>query len=358
MQPSTYDRALRLVRNVLILAVLFFLLRRLSAVLVPFLLAWLVAYLLYPIVCFLQYKCRLRSRTLSILATFLLVIGLIVLVARLVVSTVSSEFAELGHTLTAYLASLASDAHLTQPLISYVQSHIDFNQLSSALTVSDMGTFLQEVFSILMAVVTSSLSALLSVVSSLFAVVYLVFILRDYERMAGAALRMVPPKHRRLVSGILNDVKTHMRAYFRGQSLIALLVGIGFAVGFVIVGYPLAIPLGLFIGVLNLVPYLQVVGIVPTVLLAGLRCYQTGENFWYVLMLAAIVFVCVQSIQDWVLIPRIMGKVTGYNGAIIFLALSIWGSLLGLVGMIIALPLTSIIVSYYKRYVLHERPKV
>lgn len=356
MPASTFDRALRLVRNVLIVCVLFFLIRRLSAVLVPFLLAWLIAYLLYPIVCFLQYKCRLRFRTLSILVTFLIIIGFLVLAGHLIATTVSREFAELGHTIVAYISSLATDAQLTQPLLDYAQSHIDINQIGSALTMSDLATFLQKAFSTLAAVVTSSLSALLSAVASLFAIVYLFFILQDYEHMAEASLRMVPPGSRKLVSGILDDVKRHMQAYFRGQSLIALLVGIGFATGFVIVGYPMAIPLGLFIGVLNLVPYLQVVGIVPTVLLAGLRCYQTGENFWYVLMLAALVFVCVQSIQDWVLIPRIMGKVTGYNGAIIFLALSVWGSLLGLVGMIIALPLTSIIVSYYKRYVLHETP--
>lgn len=353
MQPTTYDRALRLLRNTLILCALFFLLKRLSAVLIPFLLAWLIAYLLYPIVRFLQYRCRLRLRTLAILATFTLIIALIWLIGWLIVTSVQQEFAEFGHTLMAYLATLATDAQLTQPLLDYAQAHIDFDQLSTALTPSDIATFLQKTFSALAALVTRSLNALLSMIASLFAIVYLFFILQDYEHMAEAAMRMVPPKSRRQVAQLLDDVKKHMQAYFRGQSLIALLVGIGFATGFSIVGYPMAIPLGLFIGVLNLVPYLQIVGIIPTVLLAGLRCYQTGENFWYVLMLAAIVFVCVQSIQDWILIPRIMGKVTGYNGAIIFLALSIWGSLLGLVGMIIALPLTSIIVAYYKHYVLH-----
>ena len=65
-------------------------------------------------------------------------------------------------------------------------------------------------------------------------------------------------------------------------------------------------------------------------------------------------FAVVQAIQDWVLTPRIMGKVTGLNPAVILLALSIWGSLLGFVGLIVALPLTTLIVSYYKRYVLEE----
>ena len=356
MQPSTYDRALRLLRNVLIIAVIYILLRRLSAVLVPFFLAWLVAYLLYPIVCFFQYRLRLHYRVLSVAVTLLLIVAIVVGACWLLIPLVAAEFAGLRHTLYDYLASVASDPGLTQTLSTYVSEHLDLRALTEGFTLSDLSAVVQKALSVVMRVVSTSLSALISLVASLFAVVYLFFILCDYEHMASSALRLVPPAHRRLAITLFQDVKQQMQAYFRGQALIAFLVGIGFAIGFSLVGYPLAIPLGLFIGVLNLVPYLQVVGILPTVLLAGLRAYQTGENFWYVLLLAAIVFICVQSIQDWILIPRIMGKVTGYNGAIIFLALSVWGSLLGLVGMIIALPLTSVLVSYYKRYVLREDP--
>ena len=110
---------------------------------------------------------------------------------------------------------------------------------------------------------------------------------------------------------------------------------------------------------LNLVPYLQVVGFIPTIILAILKSHDTGTNFWSIILAAIIVFCVVQAIQDWVLTPRIMGKVTGLNPAVILLALSIWGSLLGFIGLIIALPLTTLIFSYYKRYVLdeHDDPK-
>ena len=136
--------------------------------------------------------------------------------------------------------------------------------------------------------------------------------------------------------------------------MIAFCVGILFSIGFLIIGFPLAIPLGLFIGFLNLVPYLQVIGFIPTIVLALLKAYDTGQSFWGIILSALIVFAVVQAIQDWVLTPRIMGKVTGLNAAVILLSLSIWGSLLGFVGLIVALPLTTLIVSYYKRYVLEE----
>ena len=141
-----------------------------------------------------------------------------------------------------------------------------------------------------------------------------------------------------------------MSDYFRGQSLVALCVGILFSIGFVIIDFPLAIGFGLFVGMLNIVPYLQTVALVPTVFLALVKAANTGGDFWWILGTAGIVFLVVQVIQESILIPRIMNKVMGLNPAVILLSLSIWGSLLGLVGMIIALPATSLLLSYYRRF--------
>ena len=148
------------------------------------------------------------------------------------------------------------------------------------------------------------------------------------------------------------DIKEGMNRYFRGQTLVAFCVGVLFSIGFLIIDFPLAIGLGMLIGLLNLVPYLQVIGFVPTLLLAVLKTSDTGGNFWLILGSALLVFVVVQIIQDGFLVPRIMGKVTGLNPAIILLSLSIWGSLLGMIGMIIALPLTTLMLSYYRRYII------
>jgi len=83
-----------------------------------------------------------------------------------------------------------------------------------------------------------------------------------------------------------------------------------------------------------------------------LRSVETGQTYGSVLLGIAIVFISIQVVEDLILTPKIMGKVTGLNPAIILLSLSVWGSLLGIVGMIIALPLTTLIMSYYKRFVL------
>ena len=145
-----------------------------------------------------------------------------------------------------------------------------------------------------------------------------------------------------------------MNTYFRGQALVALCVGIVFSIGFLIIDFPMAIVLGLFIGALNMVPYLQIIGFLPTILLAILKAADTGQNFWIIIASALAVFAVVQIIQDTIIVPKIMGKITGLNPAIILLSLSVWGSLMGVLGMIIALPLTTLMLSYYQRFIINR----
>ena len=126
-----------------------------------------------------------------------------------------------------------------------------------------------------------------------------------------------------------------MNHYFRGQALVAFIVGILFCIGLAIVGLPMAVVMGLFIGLLNMVPYLQLISLIPTTLLC----------------LVSSVDIIVQCIQDLILTPRIMGKAMGLNPAVILLSLSVWGTLLGFIGLIVALPLTTLLLSYYNIYI-------
>ena len=201
---------------------------------------------------------------------------------------------------------------------------------------------------------SNTFSVLLSVTMVFLIMLYFIFILLDYEKIANGWPQLIPGKYRPFVEGLVEDVECNMNRYFRGQALIALCVGILLAVGFKIIDFPLAVTLGLFIGVLNLIPYMQTIGIIPMLILALLRSAETGENFWIIFGLALLVLGIVQMIQDLFLTPRIMGKAMGLNPAIILLALSIWGTLLGFIGLIIALPLTTLCLSYYKRFILQD----
>ena len=350
----TFDRVVRILISIIIMIAAYLLIQRLSSVLVPFLVAWLIAYLLYPIVTFIQYKCRVKSRILSIIITVLLILGIIVGGCYLIIPPIIEEMGHLKDIIVEYVTTDSTVASVSGEVQNYIKHNIDINEITKALTVQDVSQFMEEKVPQFFSFISSSVSAIVGFIASLIAIIYLFFILVDYELMAEGLFKMLPKDKRSIVHDIMLDLQKGMNGYFRGQSIIALCVGILFSIGFLIIGFPLAIPLGLFIGFLNLVPYMQVIGFIPTIILSLLKAYDTGQSFWGIILSALIVFAVVQAIQDWVLTPRIMGKVTGLNPAVILLALSIWGSLLGFVGLIVALPLTTLIVSYYKRYVLEE----
>jgi predicted PurR-regulated permease PerM len=153
------------------------------------------------------------------------------------------------------------------------------------------------------------------------------------------------------VQSFFRDFKVGMQRYFRAQAAVAFIVGILFAIGFSVISLPLGILLGLFIGLLNMVPYLQIIGVIPAAVLATMHALESGISIWLSLGLTGLVFIVVQIIQDTILIPRIMGKVTGLSPAIILLSLSIWGKLLGMFGLLIALPMTCLLWAYYQRLI-------
>ena len=215
----------------------------------------------------------------------------------------------------------------------------------------------QSVLGQLWNVIYQTVDFAIGLIGSLIVLLYLFFILQDYEKITEGWIALIPKGSRGFASQLAEDVKSGMNSYFRGQGLVALCVGILFSLGFVIVGFPMAIALGVFMGFLNLVPYLQTLGFLPMVLLALLKAADTGENFWMILLPAVIVVAVVQVIQDTFLVPKIMGSAMGLNPAVILLSLSIWGSLLGFIGLIIALPLTTLLISYYRRFVLGEVPQ-
>lgn len=355
-EKITFDKFIRYATLAVIFFLLYLLMRRLSNVLMPFFVAWFLAYLLHPIVCFFQYKCKLKNRILSILVT-LLSLGLVIwLFSLLIIPPAAAEIERVKNLVEAYFASQAQTNSFPANVLDWVNEHINIERIISAMSINELSSVVEKGLPKVVGIVSTSLSALVGIIASLIAILYMIFILMDYEQMSNGMLKMFPKKYRPFVDGLLTDVKVGMNGYFRGQSIIALCVGILFSIGFLIIDFPMAIPLGLFIGFLNLVPYLQTIGFVPTIFLAMLKAFDTGGNFWLILLSALAVFAIVQLIQDAILTPKIMGNVTGLNAAVILLSLSIWGSLLGMIGLIIALPLTTLIVSYYKRYVLGEEP--
>ena len=350
----TFDSFIRAVILGAIIIGVLMLLKRLSGVLLPFFLAWLIAYLIYPLVSFFQHKLRLKNRIISIFCALLTLTVIGSVAFYLLVPPMIQEFLRVKDLLIEYFSTTHTASNVPTTLSEFIRQNIDLHILEQMFSQENILDALKVTVPKLWSLISESINLLFGFFTVFLILLYIVFILLDYESISEGWAHLMPKKYRKTVTGILNDVKDGMNRYFRGQALVALCVGILFSIGFLIIDFPLAIGLGLFIGALNMVPYLQIIGFVPTIMLAILKAADTGDNFWIIIASAAAVFIVVQIIQDGYLVPRIMGKITGLNPAIILLSLSSWGSLMGMLGMIIALPLTTLMLSYYQRYIINQ----
>lgn len=350
----TFDSFIRgVILGAIIIGILM-LLKRLSSVLLPFFIAWLIAYLIYPLVTFFQYKLKLKNRIISIFCALftLLIIGAAAF--YLLIPPMIQECGRVQDLLVQYFSDGTHNSNVPQTLSEFIKENIDAQFITELFNKETLFDALKEAVPRFWSLLSDSIDLLFSIFTVFIILLYIIFILLDYESIAEGWTHLVPIKYRSFVVGLLNDVKNGMNKYFRGQAFVALCVGILFSIGFLIIDFPLAIGLGMFIGALNMVPYLQIIGFIPTVMLAILKAADTGGNFWIIIASAMAVFIIVQAIQDGFIVPRVMGKITGLNPAIILLSLSIWGSLMGMLGMIIALPLTTLMLSYYQRYIINK----
>ena len=350
----TFDSFIRGIISVIIVLGILYLINYLSSVLLPFFIAWLIAYMTYPMVTFVQHKLRVKNRVASILIVMMSLLVFFTLTAIVLFPPIIDEFAKLKELLTTYFVEGSKQAHIPGTVANFIKEYINMEQIQNALSERNLAQTIQSILPKAWSIFTQSVNMIFSIFTAFIVLLYMFFILLDYETIATGWINLVPAKYREMTVRIVNDVKEGMNRYFRGQALVAFLVGILFCIGFLIIDFPLAIGFGLFIGLLNMVPYLQLIALVPTILLALLKAADTGENFWWILGTALLVFCIVQAIQDAIIVPKVMGKITGLNPAIILLSLSIWGALMGMLGMIIALPCTTIILSYYKRFIKNQ----
>lgn len=353
-EKITFDRFVRGLLLVMGVVGLYYLLDALSGVLLPFFVAWLLAYMMYPLIIFLEQKCRIRYRLLSIMVAIVVVFGVLAALIVFTVPPAVQQMVRLSDDLLHYASTYLSGTGIPEQIEFFLHQNFDHNTIVQFFRRDEVVDAIQAAATQAWEFLSGTMSIVWFFVDVMMVLLYLLFFLLDYEKVNKNWLQVVPKTHRAVANHIASDIKREMNAYFRGQALVAFLVGVLFSIGFLIIDFPMAIGLGLFIGLLNMVPYAQTLGFIPTIILALLKSNDTGQSFWLILLMAIVVFCVVQAIQDLFLVPKIMGKAMGLKPAIILLALSVWGSLLGIIGFIIALPMTTLGWAYYQRFVLKE----
>jgi len=358
----TFDRVVRLALFAGLAWGLVLLLDYLSDVLLPFFAGLVVAYFLDPVTNRVQHV--IKQRVLAALFTLVSITLAVSLVVWFMVPMVGNELADMGRT----VSKMASNTELAQAAKEHLPENV-WEEVNEILKRDDVKRYLTSDGAVQMAkdtakkllpgvwgVLSGAANVLTFITGLLVIMLYVVFLLIDYHNMAARWRDYLPSSMRDDVSEFVEEFIQATNRYFRSQALVACCVAVLFAISFSIIGLPLAILMGIFIGLLNMVPYLQIVGTIPCLLLAGLKALEQGDNFLGALGLVLLVFGVVQLIQETVLVSRFQGEAMGLSPAIILLSISVWGKLLGFLGLILALPLTCLGLTYYRRYLWKFEP--
>ena len=337
-----FDRVVRMVLTIITLGVGVWLVHYLSPVLIPFVVGFILAYLIEPLVEWLQLKVHITNRAVAVVVALIIVIALITGLCWLIIPYLIDEFSVMSKQLAAYAKSSLHIPYIPTEVNEFIQRYLDIEKINEIFSKQQWMDIINKALSGAWSFLGGTMSVILSIVSWFIVLLYMFFILLDFHKLSRAFKAAIPAKYRRMALRIFGDVADTMSRYFRGQAAVSFFVGVIFAIEFYIIGLPMAIAFGMFVGLLNMVPYLQLISIPIAAFLCLVATAATGGSFWVMFAWVILAYIICQVIQDMVLIPTIMKNQMGLNPAIIF------------IGLIIGLPLTTLIISYYCEYVLHQ----
>lgn len=319
-----------------------------SGVLWPLATAGILSMIFRPFVLFLQQKAKF-NRTWSIITLFvcalLILSGLLLLVIPKLVDQILLFIEYLPELFQRVRETFAEHYPKVIEFISNKLGDENVDMLQEKLSNAASG--LLQTSEIAIANVASFVSSTIAIGTGLAIVpVYLFFMLESRRRLTRdlkKQLSFIRQDWRDDLIFLIQEFIGSVVSFFRGQIVIALIMGILLAIGFFAIGLNFAIILGLAIGILNVIPYLgSIIGLSVALPLAYFQKDGGGVNL---LLLSIGVFMAVQMIEGYLLTPRIMGKSTGLHPMVIIIAIFFWGTALdGILGMILAIPLTAFFV--------------
>lgn len=341
------DKIMKLLLGLAIGVGLLWLIYYLKDALLPFFVACVAAYILDPIVDLNQRIFHLKGRVIASLLTVLETTVVVFAICWVTVYSVSGNINQLSNILSELSSGKIHVPDGYVPVMNFIHRYLNPAQITNFLSSLRLESLLSHGTSLLEA----SAEVILHTVAWLLTFIYILFILIDYPSIVKGFKLIIPKKYRPATMEIVQDIRLGMNHYFRGQGKVALCAMVFYCVGFLIVGLPLAIPMGLLVGILYMIPYFQYITLIPVAAICFLYSLGGEFQFWHQFGLTLLVYLVSQSICDYIITPKVMGKELGLNPAMILLSLSVWGSLLGIIGMIIALPVTALLMQYYQKYI-------
>ncbi len=328
----------RVVRALLIAAGVLGALYWLRDVLTPVFLAFTIAYILDPVVD--RFEAWRFPRPLGIAVVLLLGLGSGALFLTLVLPAIASDVAAVVRELPtlAQESLLAAESWLGARGIEVPHSVAEWTTRFGSELQSGATTLVASASGVLGWLLGGTASALGALAAWLIVPVFAVYLLNDFDRITAAARELVPLRQRARVVGYAREIDTVLSQFLRGQLTVMLALAVAYSLSYWLLGVRLAVPIGICAGLLNFIPYVGG----AFALCAGLLMSLLGGWNPTQLVGVGVAYAVVQTLEGFVLTPRVVGKTVGLREIWVLLALYVGGERFGFLGVLLAVPVAAV----------------
>jgi predicted PurR-regulated permease PerM len=310
----------------------------LRGILTPILLAFIIAYVLDPIVD--QLETWRVPRPAGIAIVLAMVLGVLALFLALVLPSIAAEVAGVIQELPRQLANLWARIG---PWLE--QRGVAIPHTTTEL-IARLGEYASTLASSILApasnVLTTLMGGTLSVIGSVFAAVVVlvlaVYLLNDFDRMTAGIRELIPLRWRATVTSYAEEIDQILSHFLRGQLTVMAVLAVLYGGAYALLGVRLAVPIGIAAGILNFIPYLGgAFALAAGVLMSLLDGWHTGQ-----LVGVVLAYTVVQALEGFVITPRIVGQTVGLPEIWVLVALFVGGEIFGFLGVLLALPAAAV----------------
>ena len=314
----------------------------LAPVLTPFIVAAVLAYVLHPLV-----ERMARRRVPRIVAVTLVEVAAIIIalaVVLLIVPILSKQLPLLREQIPLFADRMNT---ALSPILSRFGFDVALDTASiKAFVLKYLNANLEEWATTALSSARIGGSILLAIVGNVFLVpLVLFYLLMDWNNLRLRLAGLIPPRFRDSTHGFIDECDTMLGQYLRGQLSVMVALAVYYSVGLALFGFDLAVPVGVFTGLAVFIPYVGFgLGLVLA-LISGVLQFSG----WHGIVGVAVVFGLGQMLEGFVLTPRLVGERIGMSPLTVIFALLAFGHLFGFVGVLIALPVSAVLVVAVRR---------
>lgn len=346
LSPVLTNPWLRLAFILITLGLCVYFIYYLSSIFFPLVLAFVIAYVLDPVVDKLEKPYFPRGLISGLIVLLLIVIFILILIYF--VPKLFDEIISFVKSIPDYIEKIKAllEQHIRKLHDRYPIEVDKIVKSFSTEVEKKLPAIAENATNFFLDTFTNLLGFVLGLIKLIFIPIFTFFLLKDIDKIKAWIKSHLPFKYKDRIVSLFEEIDSVLGSYLRGQLLICLVIGVYYSIGFILIGVPFALMFGILIGTVNFVPYMGVfVGVIPAILLT---LAETGSPTK--ILLIFILYLAQQIWDGMYMTPSILGKKVGLHPVFILLSLMIFGKIFGIIGILIAVPTAAVLKVLIKRW--------